>query len=139
MCFRGTLFPFHLNPSQPNKTHPNDWANPGRIRFAYKTPEGKNATPYKSKQQIYVAMAKYLQIHPVTQETAMKAQMPGMQIDKPPPPPAVPKGWKINEILPVYSPALSGGGISDNLMKDLMREEGVVDNTSGKKKGKRRQ
>lgn len=68
----------------------------------------------------------------------MKVQIPGIQVDKPPPPPAVPKGWKINEILPVYSPALSGGGISDNLMKDLMRDEGMMETASAKKKGKKR-
>jgi signal recognition particle subunit SRP19 len=68
----------------------------------------------------------------------MKVQIPGIQVDKLPPPPAVPKGWKLNEILPVYSPALSGGGISDNLMKDLMREEGMSDPAMAKKKGKKR-
>ena len=69
----------------------------------------------------------------------MKVQIPGISVDKLPPPPAVPKGWKINEILPVYSPALSGGGISDNLMKDLMREEGLGGElATNKKKGKKK-
>jgi signal recognition particle subunit SRP19 len=70
----------------------------------------------------------------------MKATAPGFSADKQPPPPSVPKGCKINEILPVYSPALSGGGISDNLMKDLMRDEGLgmADTGSVKKKSKRR-
>lgn len=68
----------------------------------------------------------------------MKVQIPGLQVDKVPAPPAVPKGWKINEILPVYSPALSGGGVSDNLMRDLMREEGMAEPVVTKKKGKKR-
>jgi signal recognition particle subunit SRP19 len=68
----------------------------------------------------------------------MKVQIPGLQVDKIPAPPAVPKGWKINEILPVYSPALSGGGVSDNLMRDLMREEGMAEPVVAKKKGKKR-
>ena len=69
----------------------------------------------------------------------MKVQIPGLQVDKVPSPPAVPKGWKINEILPVYSPALSGGGVSDNLMRDLMREEaGMVEPVPAKKKGKKK-
>lgn len=38
------------------------------------------------------------------------------------PPPAVPKGWKINEIVPLHSPALSGGGVSENILKDVMQE-----------------
>jgi signal recognition particle subunit SRP19 len=39
-----------------------------------------------------------------------------------PPGPAVPRGWKINDILPLHSPAVSGGGISENFMKDIMAE-----------------
>jgi signal recognition particle subunit SRP19 len=39
-----------------------------------------------------------------------------------PPPPAIPRGWKINDILPLHSPAVSGGGISENFMKDMMAE-----------------
>jgi len=69
----------------------------------------------------------------------MKLAMPGYPVDKQPPPAAVPKGWKLNEILPYYSPALSGGGITDNLMKDLMREEGLVQEPVAlKKKGKKK-
>lgn len=83
-------------------------------------------------------MAAYLQAHPIDANSPMKVQLPGMPMDKLPPPPAVPKGWKLNEILPVYSPALSGGGVSDNLMRDLLREEGLADPTAQKKKGKRR-
>lgn len=77
--------------------------------------------------------------HPATKESPMKVQIPGIQVDKVPAPPAVPKGWKINGILPVYSPALSGGGVSDNLMRDLMREEGMAaEPVVAKKKGKKR-
>ena len=46
--------------------------------------------------------------------------MPPPQL--PIPPPAVPKGWKINTIVPLHSPALSGGGVSENILKDVMQE-----------------
>jgi len=42
--------------------------------------------------------------------------------EEPIPPPAVPRGWKINAILPLHSPALSGGGVSENILKDMMQE-----------------
>lgn len=42
--------------------------------------------------------------------------------DEPLPPPAVPRGWNINEILPLHSPAVTGGGISENFLKDMMAE-----------------
>ena len=44
--------------------------------------------------------------------------------DKPAPPPSVPRGWKLNPILPLHSPALTGGGVSDNILKDMMSEMG---------------
>ena len=93
----------------------------------FKNESGGHATVFKTKQALYAAISEYLQAHPTNAETPLKAQIPGMNVDKVPPPPAVPKGWKINEILPVHSNALSGGGVSDNLMRDLMREEGMAD------------
>ena len=83
-------------------------------------------------------MAEYLQLHPVDSQSPMKVQIPGFTVDKPPAPPAVPKGWKVNEILPVHSPALSGGGVSDNLMRDIMRDEGITEASGPKKKGKKK-
>ena len=38
------------------------------------------------------------------------------------PQPSAPKGWKLNTILPLHSPALSGGGVSENMLKDMMQE-----------------
>ena len=86
---------------------------------------------------LYAAVAQYLQSCPPTAEGPTKVQIPGYAGDKPPAPPAIPKGWKINEILPAHSAALTGGGISDNLMKDLMREEEMaLEHIAPKKKGK---
>ena len=42
--------------------------------------------------------------------------------EKLPPAPAAPRGWKIGTILPIHSPAYSGGGVSDNPLKDAMAE-----------------
>ena len=39
-------------------------------------------------------------------------------------PPAIPRGFKMGTILPLHSPALSGGGVSDNFLKDMMAEMG---------------
>ena len=40
------------------------------------------------------------------------------------PVPAIPRGFKMGTILPLHSPALSGGGVSDNFLKDMMAEMG---------------
>ena len=36
--------------------------------------------------------------------------------------PAIPRGFKMGTILPLHSPAMSGGGVSDNFFKDMMSE-----------------
>ena len=36
--------------------------------------------------------------------------------------PPAPRGWKIGTILPIHSPAYSGGGVSDNPFKEAMAE-----------------
>ncbi|CAI0653648.1 unnamed protein product, partial [Colletotrichum noveboracense] len=41
---------------------------------------------------------------------------------KPWPKPAVPRGWKMGDLLPYFSPAMTGGGVSENLFKDMMKE-----------------
>lgn len=40
------------------------------------------------------------------------------------PPPAIPRGSKIGKILPLHSPAVSGGGVSDSFLQDMMNEMG---------------
>lgn len=36
--------------------------------------------------------------------------------------PPAPRGWKVGKILPIHSPAYSGGGVSDNPFKEAMAE-----------------
>lgn len=42
--------------------------------------------------------------------------------EKLPPAPPAPRGWKMSKILPIHSPAYSGGGVSDNPFKEAMAE-----------------
>lgn len=39
-----------------------------------------------------------------------------------PPAPEIPKGWRMGTVLPLHSPAVTGGGVSENLFKDMMAE-----------------
>lgn len=110
---------------EPHKSHPKDWSNPGRVRVLVKKDgEAVNAKIH-NKHQLYEMIATYLKAHPTTEEMTMKYMFPGM---RPPqealPPPAIPRGFKIGRILPMHSPALSGGGVSDNFFKDMMAEMG---------------
>jgi len=94
---------------EPMKTHPCDWGNPGRVRVATKG----------NKHKLYRDIAEGLRQHPTTINTPMELPVQGIQsklFDAP----HIPKGMKLGTILPMHSPALSGGGISDNIMKDMM-------------------
>ncbi|RDA93855.1 hypothetical protein CP533_6351 [Ophiocordyceps camponoti-saundersi (nom. inval.)] len=112
-----------------NKTHPKDWSNPGRVRIEL------SASPsIRNKHQLYVLVASHLAANPTTEAS------PGLMMNRqlgfdglgrggeaadgssPYPRPAVPRGVKMGELLPWISPALTGGGVSENLFGDMMRE-----------------
>ena len=71
-------------------------------------------------------IADYLKEHPTTEESPLQLRLHGLPLPKDGkvPQPAIPKGFKIGTVLPLHSPALSGGGVSDNFLKDMMAEMG---------------
>lgn len=76
-----------------------------------------------TEHHLYIKVAEYLKAHPANESTPMRLRIPGMPpAAKPPPPPAVPRGWKVSNILPLHSAAVSGGGVSENLFKDMMAQ-----------------
>ncbi|KAK3387701.1 signal recognition particle, SRP19 subunit [Podospora didyma] len=117
---------------EAGKLHPKDWANPGRVKVALKELHAaQQAGHVKNKHHLYILVAKHLKAHPMTDNApALRVVVRGA----PPPPqlekgekwprPAVPRGWKISELLPYYSPAMTGGGVSENFLKDMMKEMG---------------
>ncbi|KAK1138488.1 signal recognition particle subunit [Aspergillus melleus] len=109
---------------EPEKFHPKDWANPGRVRVLLKDENGKLANPkIKNKHHLYILVAQYLKAHPTTEKSPYNLRIRGLPMpEKLPAAPAAPRGWKIGSILPIHSPAYSGGGVSDNPLKDAMSE-----------------
>ncbi|KAH8778837.1 signal recognition particle, Sec65/Srp19 subunit [Diaporthe sp. PMI_573] len=118
---------------EPEKMHPKDWANPGRIKVQLKpivrdgrTIEPSSTSGVKNKHQLYLLVAQHLRNNPTTDRSqALWERVPGAPApdrSKPYPRPAVPRGWKVGEFLPYYSPAMTGGGVSENLFKDMMKE-----------------
>lgn len=142
---------------EPGKMHPRDWANPGRVRVELKV-EGKAVNPrIKNSEcfylgngrkgligaefELYTRIAEYLKIHPTTPMTPLKLRIPNVPFDgKPVVPPVVPRGWTMGEILPLHSPAMSGGGVSEDIFKDVMAGMGMPDmggpSVEGKKEKK---
>ncbi|KAK2783439.1 signal recognition particle subunit [Emmonsiellopsis sp. PD_33] len=109
---------------EPEKLHPKDWANPGRVRVFLKAEDGSPVTDIvNNKHHLYIKVAQYLQAHPTTEDSPFRLRIRGLPVpEKPIPAPAAPRGWKIGTILPFHSPALTGGGVSDNPFKEAMLE-----------------
>ncbi|KAI0406990.1 signal recognition particle, SRP19 subunit [Xylaria palmicola] len=119
---------------EAHRTHPKDWANPGRVRVALKEARARDH-PVRNKHHLYVVVARYLREHPADDDSpALRQGVRGLGLaslggaadlyadGKPWPRPAVPRGWKMPELLPAYSAAMTGGGVSENAFKDMMRE-----------------
>ncbi|KAG0632951.1 signal recognition particle, SRP19 subunit [Tuber brumale] len=110
---------------EPGKTHPKDWANPGRVRVLFKA-DGKPTGNIKNKFLLLRTIGEFLKANPTRPEDPLRLRIPNFPTDgKPPEPPAVPRGWKVGTILPTHSAALSGGGVSDDIFKEMMKDMGM--------------
>jgi signal recognition particle subunit SRP19 len=107
---------------EPDKTHPKDWANPGRVRVLLKQDGKLMDDDVKNKHHLYILISQYLQANPTQKTTPFRLPIAGIPMPKEMPEPAVPIGWKMSKILPLHSPALTGGGVSDNFFQDMMAE-----------------
>ncbi|KAK4237663.1 signal recognition particle SEC65 subunit [Achaetomium macrosporum] len=112
---------------EAGKLHPKDWANPGRVKVNLRG-DSQQAVA-KNKHHLYILVAKHLRANPTTDDSpALRMRVggapppPQAEPGKPWPRPAVPRGWKMGELLPYYSPAMTGGGVSENFLKDMMKE-----------------
>jgi signal recognition particle subunit SRP19 len=73
-----------------------------------------------TEHHLYIIVSEYLRAHPTKPEDPLKLPMRGLPLPEGiPPPPAVPRGWRINDIIPLHSSAMTGGGVSENMLKDL--------------------
>ena len=120
-------------------THPKDWANTGRVKIQMKdTESGKRLTGsagVQNKHHLYILVGKYLQAHPTTERTPLRLPVvPGEKVE-PKPAPHVPRGWKVNSILPMHSPAVKGNGITDNPLKEAMAQLGQAGGGMGLEAG----
>ncbi|KAJ4360516.1 signal recognition particle subunit [Didymosphaeria variabile] len=107
---------------EPDKLHPKDWSNPGRIRVLLKQDGKQLNRNVKNKHHLYILVSQYLKAHPIQKNSPFRLPIRGLPMPKEMPEPAVPKGWKLNKILPLHSPALTGGGVSENFLQDMMAE-----------------
>ncbi|KAF5100420.1 hypothetical protein D0Z00_001279 [Geotrichum galactomycetum] len=117
---------------EANKTHPKDWANTGRVRYLLKDDEitelraADGFGSVRNKRHLLLLVAQYLREHPTTPDTPFQSMVfeqmkkaPGYNGEKHAEPLAVPRGWQLNSILPVMSPAITGGKAPEQLMEQM--------------------
>lgn len=92
-----------------NKTHPQDWSNPGRVRV--KVPEGV------SKTELLLKISKYLKQNPPTEKTARKEVYSQVAMFDSLQPIASLKNETLAPILPGISRALSASRSIDEQIK----------------------
>ncbi|CAG9979446.1 unnamed protein product [Clonostachys byssicola] len=111
---------------EPDKIHPQDWANPGRVKVGLKAAGAQANQPLHNKHHLFILVARHLRDNPTTDDSlGLRVRIGGKlepEMGKPYPRPAVPRGWKLGELLPYTSAAMTGGGVSENLFKDMMKE-----------------
>ncbi|KAH6620705.1 putative signal recognition particle protein [Chaetomium sp. MPI-SDFR-AT-0129] len=118
---------------EAGKIHPKDWANPGRVKVDLRQQPAQPApgsVHINNKHHLYLLVAQHLRNNPTTDTSrslrmeVRGAPMPPQVLEpgQPWPRPAIPRGWKMGELLPYYSPAMTGGGVSENFLKDMMKE-----------------
>jgi signal recognition particle subunit SRP19 len=72
------------------------------------------------EHHLYRVVAEYLLQHPTTPEDPLKLPIRGLPLPEGPlQAPSRPRGWRINEILPLHSAAMTGGGVSENMLRDF--------------------
>jgi len=121
---------------EPDKIHPKDWANPGRVRVLLKQDGKMMDNDVKNKHHLYILVAQYLNANPTNKNTPFRLPIAGIPMPKEMPEPAIPIGWKMSKILPLHSPALTGGGVSENFLQDMMAEmQGEIAGGSGASSG----
>lgn len=90
---------------EPEKTHPQDWGNPGRVRLGIKY-EGKSTHPMlKSKHEALMAIAEYLKKNPTTLKNVKDLPGPPELMEGNWEPTKIPKvkGFRMNTIVPMHS------------------------------------
>lgn len=127
MAARDTLGSTALHVAfEPDKTHPKDWANPGRVRIQLFDKDTRRPLhpQIKNKAHLYRVIGQWLQDHPTSKEDPLELRIQGLPVPENFGKEEIPKprGWKMGTILPVHSPAVSGGGVRDDFFKEAMEE-----------------
>jgi signal recognition particle subunit SRP19 len=90
---------------EPEKSHPQDWGNPGRVRIGIMYEHKPTHPMLKSKKEAFVAIAEYLLQHPTTLKNVKDLPGPPELMEGTWQPSRIPKvkGFRMNTIVPMHS------------------------------------
>lgn len=104
---------------ESDKTHPQDFGNPGRVRVYLKENGSVVASAFQfakgGKRQLFIEIGKYLNQHPTTLQSTREIpygpDYNEIELQK------IPKvgGFKMNDIVPLHSPLMMGHPATKNL------------------------
>lgn len=105
------------------KTHPQDFGNPGRVRVFLKE-DGKlvpSASSFKGgKRQLMSQIAEYMLKHPTTPESLREIpygpEFDGIEFKRVP----IVKAFKMNDIVPLHSPFLIGHPMTKSIYETII-------------------
>ncbi|KAG0681393.1 signal recognition particle subunit [Pichia californica] len=90
---------------EPEKSHPQDWGNPGRVRLGLKFEHEPTHPILKSKKQALEAIAEFMKTHPTTLKNVKDLPGPPELMEGNWEASLIPKvkGFKMNSIVPMHS------------------------------------
>lgn len=90
---------------EPEKSHPQDWGNPGRVRMGIKYEHNPTHSHLKTKKQALLAISEYMKMHPTTLKNVKDLPGPPELMEGSWEPSEIPKvkGFKMNTIVPMHS------------------------------------
>lgn len=88
---------------EPDKTHPQDYGNPGRVRVALKHDGKPESVLFSNKRELFKKIGEYLKKHETTLQSIK--ELPAPPDFKNVEPKEIPKvkGFKMNTIVPMFS------------------------------------
>lgn len=90
---------------EPEKSHPQDWGNPGRVRLGLKYEGTSTHNVLHTKKQALIAISEYMKTHPTTLKNVKDLPGPPELMDGNWEPSVIPqvKGFRMNTIVPMHS------------------------------------
>ncbi|GAV28326.1 hypothetical protein PMKS-001797 [Pichia membranifaciens] len=90
---------------EPEKSHPQDWGNPGRVRLGLKYEHEPTHPVLKSKKQALAAIAEYMKNHPTTLKNVKDLPGPPELMEGSWEASEIPKvkGFRMNTVVPMHS------------------------------------